>query len=276
MEELRSTPAHDGELGVAWEGLAASCASPLRRLGGFLLVGFALFAATTTAVILYYNLFGERSFAGQGVAVPHTAFYATMGLSAAVAGGGYLLWLYRSLRSYAAFSRILRGRGLDPRRPTRDGLSAYSDEQLLALRTRYERALPGPMKERLARIFGFHEDDSFSLGPLSARPGTFEMGMLRVEWEANLLLRSGEPLPEISWWTESRYRLLPRKPSELCRLLFALRYTTESVRELKRRYGYSVERWHKTVPEGELWDAIRDHEEARRIQAALHSRRISG
>ncbi|MEW6637567.1 MAG: hypothetical protein AB1425_12245, partial [Actinomycetota bacterium] len=181
-------------------------------------------------------------------------------------------WRWRSLRSYAAFSALLRRGGLDPRRPTAAGLKAYSDEQLLALRSRYERSPDGEFGRLAARTFGFCRDDSFSLAPLSVRPGTFEMGALRVEWEANLILRCGEPLPEISWWTEGRRRLLPRRGDEVQRLAYALRYTGDSVRELKRRYGLSIERWHATVPEGKLFDAVRDYEEVRRIQAALNRR----
>jgi hypothetical protein len=106
-------------------------------------------------------------------------------------------------------------------------------------------------------------------------PGTFEMGALRVEWETQLILRSGEPLPRISWWTEGRHSLLPRKPDDVRKLVYALRYTGDSVRELKRRYGYRTEGWHATVPEGKLFDAVRDLENSHRIQLAL-SRRPPG
>jgi hypothetical protein len=92
---------------------------------------------------------------------------------------------------------------------------------------------------------------------------------LRVQWEASLILRSEEPRPEISWWTESHHNLLPRKPDELRRLAYALRYTRDSVRALKRRYGYRADRWHSTVPEGKLWDAVRDYEDVRRIRVTL-------
>ena len=193
----------------------------------------------------------------------------------AVAVGGYLVWLLWSLRSYAAFSAVLRRGSLDPGRPTAGGLRAYSDEQLLALRSRYERLREGKLRERLGRTFGFHGGDEFSLGPLSVLPGTFEMGALRVEWETQLILRSGEPLTRISWWTEGRHSLLPRKPDDVRKLVYALRYTGDSVRELKRRYGYRTERWHATVPEGKLFDAVRDLENSHRLQTAL-SRRPPG
>jgi hypothetical protein len=218
---------------------------------------------------VFYNLFGHKPIEGQGVAVPRAAFDVTMLLGAAVAIGGYLIWLIRSLRSYRAFSAVLSRGGLDPHRPTAGGLRAYSDEQLLALRSRYERLRTGKLRERLGRIFGFYSNDEFSLGPLSVLPGTFEMGALRVEWETQLILRSGEPMPEISWWTEGRHNLLPRKPDEARKLVYALRYTGDSVRELKRRYGYRIERWHATVPEGKLFDAVRDLESSHRIQLAL-------
>ena len=260
---------------MVWEGLASACAPPLRRLGAFVLVGFVFFLAATAAVVLFYNLFGTRPVAGGGVAVPHGAIYATMASGVVLAFGGYLVWLLRSLRTYAGFAAILRRGGLDPRRPTAGGLRAYSDEQLLALRSRYERLSEGKLKERIGRTFGFHENDSFSLGPLSVLPGTFEMDALRVEWETDLLLRSGEPMPEISWWTEGRTGLLPRHADDTRRLVYALGYTGDSVRELKRRYGYRTDRWHVTVPEGKLFDAVRDYENALRIEAAL-ARRARG
>jgi hypothetical protein len=275
VEKLQATPFEIGDERVAWESLAASCTPPVRRLGAFLLVGFAYFAAVTTAVVLFYNLFGTARVSGGGVAVPKEAFYATMISSLALAIGGYLIWLAKSLRSYAAFSSILRRGGLDPKRPTAGGLRAYSDEQLLALRSRYERLTDGKLMERLGRTFGFDEGDSFALGPLSVLPGTFEMGALRVEWETNLLLRTDEPTPEISWWVEGRTGLLPRQADETRRLVYALRYTSDSVRELKQRYGYRTDRWHATVPEGKLFGAVRDYEDALRIQATL-SRRTRG
>jgi hypothetical protein len=272
MEKLEANQFDIGDERVAWEGLAAACTPPLRRLGAFLLVGFAYFAAVTTAVVLFYNLFGTAHVEGGGVAVPREAFYATMISSFALALGGYLVWLVKSLRSYWAFSSILRRGGLDPRRPTTNGLRAYSDEQLLALRSRYERLPEGRLRERLGRTFGFHEEDSFSLGPLSVLPDTFEMGALRVEWDTNLILRAEEPMPEISWWVEGRTGLLPRQADETRRLVYALRYTADSVRELKRRYGYRTDRWHATVPEGKLFGAVRDYEDALRIQATLSRR----
>jgi hypothetical protein len=275
VEQAEATTFEMDDERVAWEGLAASCTPPVRRLGAFLLVGFAFFAASTTAVVLFYNLFGTAPVEGGGVAVPREAFYATMISSLAVAVGGYLVWLARSLRSYRAFASILRKGGLDPKRPTATGLGAYSDEQLLALRSRYERLPERKLKARLGRTFGFHEEDAFALGPLSVLPGTFEMGALRVEWETSLLLRTQEPMPGISWWEESRTGLLPRLADETRRLVYALRYTGDSVRELKRRYGFRTDRWHATVPEGKLFGAVRDYEDSLRIQAAL-SRRSRG
>ena len=267
MEKLQTASLGLVEERVAWEGLASACSPPLRRLGAFSLLAFTTFVTTMTAVGLLYNIFGTRSFAGQGVSVPEEAFYAAMIFSLALGVGGYLVWLSRSLRSYNAFSKILRRGGLDPKRPTARGLRAYSDEQLLALRARHENLDEGRLKRLFEATFGFHADDSFALGPLSVLPGTFGMGALRVEWEANLILRSEEP--EISWWTESNHGLLPRKADEVRKLVYALRYTEDSVRTLKRRYGYRADRWHATVPEGKLWDAVRDYEDARRIQAVL-------
>ena len=276
MEKLETASFGLAEERIAWEGLASSCVAPIRRLGAFLILGFVTFIATTTVVVLFYNLFGARAVEGQGVSVPHEAFYASMAFGLFVALGGYLVWIFKSLRSYKSFSRVLRRGGLDPKRPTAHGLRAYSDEQLLALRSRYENLGVGHLKTLMQRTFGFHADDSFSLGPLNVLPQTFEMAALRVEWETNLILSSSRPgedaeaRPEISWWTESRHGLIPRRTNETRKLLFALQYTRDSVRTLKRRYGYRSDRWHATVPEGKLWDAVRDLEEARRIQAVLN------
>lgn len=274
MEQLKTAAFDLEEERVAWEGLAASCAGPIRRLGAFALVGFVFFVAATTAVVLFYNLFGARYVEGAGVPVPQRAFYATMLLGGVISVGGYLAWLARSLRSFRSFGRILRRGNVDPSRPTANGLRAYSDEQLLALRSRYERMPAGRLRDLFERVYGFHKGDSFSLGPLSVLPGTFEMDSLKVEWETQLILRSGEPMPEIGWWTEGRRNLLPRKPDEVSKLVYTLRYTDASVRELKRRYGYRTERWHATVPEGKLFDAVRDLETAQRIHVALGRRSL--
>jgi hypothetical protein len=273
VEKLETATFEIEEERVAWEGLASSCSAPIRRFMAFTLLGFISFIAITTAVIVFYQLSANRD-AGVSATLPRAAFDVTMLLGVAVAIGGYLIWLIRRLRSYAAFSAILSRGGLDPHRPTAGGLRAYSDEQLLALRSRYERLHDGKLRERLGRIFGFHGNDGFSLGPLSVLPGTFEMGALRVEWETQLILRSGEPMPEISWWTEGRHNLLPRSSDEARKLVYALRYTGDSVRELKRRYGYRTERWHATVPEGKLFDAVRDLESSHRIQLALSRRSL--
>ncbi len=271
MERLQTASFGVAEERVAWEGLASSCSPPLRRLGAFLLLGFATFVATTTAVVLFYNLFGPRNSPELGVSIPEEAFYLTLAFSFALGVGGYLVWLLRSLRSYKGFSKVLRRGGLDPKRPTAKGLRAYSDEQLLALRSRYENLGDRRLKWLFEATFGFRADDSFSSGPLSVLPGTFEMDSLRVEWEANLILScSEEPRPEIGWWTEGRHGLLPRKPDEVLKLVYSLRYTEDSVRTLKRRYGYRADHWHATVPEGKLWDAVRDYEDARRLQATLN------
>ena len=60
MEQLKTASFELEEERVAWEGLAASCAGPIRRLGAFALLGFAFFVAATTVVVLFYNLFGTR------------------------------------------------------------------------------------------------------------------------------------------------------------------------------------------------------------------------
>ncbi len=105
---------------------------------------------------MLYNLFGVPSFVGGGVAVPIGAFYAALAFSLALGVGGYLIWLLRSLRSYNAFSKVLHRGGLDPKRPTLRGLKTYSDEQLLALRSRYENLGEGSLRSLFEGTFGFH------------------------------------------------------------------------------------------------------------------------
>ncbi|TCJ19996.1 hypothetical protein E0L93_03355 [Rubrobacter taiwanensis] len=263
MKSLKNSALGPEEERLAWEGLASACSDPVRRLGAFLVIGLVTFFAGISAVVLYYNFFGVR-------AVPHALFYATIAFGLLVALGGWSIWLAGSLRDYASFRRVLERSGLDARRPTLDGLGVYSDEQLLALRSRYENARRPAVRRLFERLFGFSRDDSFRSGPLNVRPGTFEMDNLRVEWEANLiLLNAGSKPPEVGWWLESRMELLPRNPDETRKIMFALRYTRDSVRALKLRYGISIRRWHRTVPEGQLWDAMRDYDEARRLQLDL-------
>jgi hypothetical protein len=270
MNRLRTATLNVEEERNSWEALAAACASPLRRLGAFAAVGFTAFVTLMTAVVLFYNIFGPRYVEGQGVMVPHAAFYYTMALAVLISTGGYAVWMALSASSYSAAARRARTSGLDPLHPTLDGLRTYSDEQLLALRARYESLRDAKSKELFERTFGFEAGDAFELAPLSALPDTFETNALRVEWESNLLLASASPPPDITWWRESRLGLLPRQADRTLNLLWSRRYTDASVRLLKRRYGYRTDRWHETVPEGKLWDAVRDHEDARRIHAALH------
>lgn len=272
MDRLQTASLAAEEERASWESLASACAPPFRRLGAFVLVGFTAFITLMTAVVLLYNVFGPRYVEGQGVMVPHAAFYATMAFSALLSAGGYAVWMALSARSHAAAARRLRASGLDPVHPTLSGLRAYSDEQLLALRARYEGLRGAGHKRLFERTFGFEAGDNFELGPLSALPDTFETNALRVEWESNLLLADASSLPDITWWRESRLGLLPRRADRMFKLLYARRYTDASVRLLKRRYGYRTDRWHKTVPEGKLWDSVRDHEDSRRIHAALNRR----
>lgn len=255
-----------------WESLASSCAPPFRRLGSFAAVGFTAFITLMTSVVLFYNVFGTRYVEGQGVMVPQAAFHWTMALTALLSAAGYATWMVLSARSYAKNARKLKLAGLDPPHPTLGGLRAYSDEQVLALRARYESLKDGRRKRLFESTFGFEPEDAFELGPLSVLPDTFEMNALRVEWESNLLLGDAAAMPRITWWRESRLSLLPRQTDRTFKLIWSRRYTDASVRILKRLYGYRAERWHETVPEGKLWDAVRDHEDSRRIHSALHRR----
>ena len=66
--------------------------------------------------------------------------------------------------------------------------------------------------------------------------------------------------------------LLLKQAGNTRRILYALGYAAVSVRELKRRYVYRTEGWHATVPEGKLFGAVRDYEDALRIQATLSRR----
>ena len=252
---------------LVWEGLVSSCAEPLRRLGAFGIVGLVVFFASTSGVVLYYSVFGVR-------AIPYYVFYATIVFGVLVALGGWGVWIARSLRSYNSFRTVLERSGLDSQRPTRDGLGVYSDDQILALRSRYDSLRRPKVRELFERTFGFTADDSFHSGPLNARPGTFELDALRVEWESNLILATDTPRPKIGWWRESRLELLPRNPDDINRLVFALRYTRDSVRTLKLRYGIRVGRWHQTVPEGQLWDAMRDYEDSQRLQLDLRRKAV--
>lgn len=273
MDRVNTASLGAEEERARWDSLAAACSAPLRRVGSFALIGFTFFITLMTGVILFYNVFGPRYVEGQGVMVPQAAFYLTMLASVLLAVVGYVVWMAWSVLSYRSAAGRLRESGLDPCRPTLGGLRAYSDEQLLALRDRYEWSKSRWQRDLLERTFGFEPSDAFELAPLSVLPDTFEMNALRVEWESNLLLADGGQIPPITWWRESRLGLLPRRADQTFKLLWSRSYTENSVRLLKRRYGFRADRWHESVPDGKLWDAVRDHEDARRIQVAIDRRR---
>src|SRR4028119_2140018 len=70
VEQLKTASFGLEEERVAGEGLAASCAGPIRRLGAFVLVGFVSFVAGTTATVLFYTPFGAPSRGGAGARAP--------------------------------------------------------------------------------------------------------------------------------------------------------------------------------------------------------------
>ena len=88
MEKLETASFEIEEERVAWEGLASSCAAPIRRFAAFALVGFTSFIAITTAVIVLYQFFSDRDTFGVAATVPRAVFDVTMLLGVAVAIGG--------------------------------------------------------------------------------------------------------------------------------------------------------------------------------------------
>ena len=200
------------------------------------------------ALVLASGFFFGTGWAGTPPS-PWTALTAAAVPVAAgiMAGGGLFLqeriW---GARRRGVVKRALATEGLDPDRPSRDGLSAYYDTQLVLLRSEYEY-LRIHGANRTARIFeesfGFTPEDPFETGPLNVRPDTEAMRRLRERWERRLAMRRerGMEAPILGLREDLAYRVFPREMTVPMELSVRGAYLTISCELSRRRYGRNRE-----------------------------------
>lgn len=138
--------------------------------------------------------------------------------------------------------QALAEKGKDAERPTRDGLHAYYDAQLILLRSEYELLLLRGSK-RTARFFeetfGFMSEDHFETGPLNVTPDGESLSRLRVLWEHRISMRRERGLepPALGIREDSNYRVFPREMTVPAELATRNAYLEISCDLIKQRYG---------------------------------------
>jgi hypothetical protein len=222
-------------------------------------LGFTAVCVVGALVLLSAPLFGTAWAGPFAPAIP-----VAVGL---LSGGGLLLWERSRLQRRAGpLRRMLAERGLDVKRPAREGLGAYYDAQLILLRSEYEYLrLRGA--EKTARLFeesfGFTQEDPFETGPLNVAQDTEGMRLLRERWERRLSMRRerGMEPPALGLREDLAYRVFPREMTVPVELATRRAYLEISRKLLFERYGPNVRRKEGSVPEALRWRVERDLDE---------------
>jgi hypothetical protein len=219
-------------------------------------LGFTVVCAVGALVLLSAPVFGT-AWAGPFAAVIPVAAGLLSG------GGLYLRRRAKLRRRTAVLEKRLAERGLDARRPAREGLGAYYDAQLILLRSEYEylRARDATVMVRhLEESFGFTPEDPFETGPLNVVPDTTEMRELRDRWERRISSkrqRGMEP-PPLGPREDSSYRVFPREMTVPVELSMRRAYLSISRRLILERYGGASAEEPHLVPESLRQRAKRD------------------
>ena len=198
-------------------------------------LGFAVTYVVGALVLLSVPVVGT-AWAGPFAAVIPVA-------AGVLSGGGLFLQRRAKLRHRTAvLEKRLAERGLDARRPAREGLGAYYDAQLILLRSEYEYLLARdatvaarPFEES----FGFTPEDPFETGPLNVVPDTTEMRGLRDRWERRISSKRqhGMEPPPLGPREDSAYRVFPREMTVPVELSMRRAYLGISRRLILERYG---------------------------------------
>jgi hypothetical protein len=198
-------------------------------------LGFTVVCVSGALVLLSAPLFGTTWAGPFAPAIP---------AAAGLLSGGMMYFGERSRlrRRACVVRRSLAELGLDPDRPTRDGLGVYYDAQLILLRSEYEylRLRGVEKKARLfEESFGFTPEDPFETGPLNVAPDTEEMQLLRERWERRLAgrRRRGMEPPALSLREDLVYRAFPREMTVPAELATRRAYLAISRELLRKRYG---------------------------------------
>jgi hypothetical protein len=198
-------------------------------------LGFAVTCVVGALVLLSVPVVGT-AWAGPFAAVIPVA-------AGVLSGGGLFLQRRAKLRHRTAvLEKRLAERGLDARRPAREGLGAYYDAQLILLRSEYEY-----LRERNATVavrlfeesFGFTPEDPFETGPLNVVPDTTELWGLRDRWERRISSKRqhGMEPPPLGPREDSAYRVFPREMTVPVELSMRRAYLGISRRLILERYG---------------------------------------
>jgi hypothetical protein len=162
-----------------------------------------------------------------------------------LSGGGLFFWERSTLRRRAGVLRqMLAQRGLDAERPSREGLGAYYDAQLILLRSEYEYLRlrgAGKSTRLFEESFGFTPEDPFETGPLNVAPDTEGMRPLRESWERRIAMRTerGMEPPALGLREDIAYRVIPRQMTVPAELETRRAYLAISRELLIERYGRS-------------------------------------
>ena len=196
-------------------------------------LGFTVVCVVGALVLLSAPLFGTAWAGPFAPAIPVVA--------GVLLGGGLFVWERSRLRRRASvLRRMLAERGLDPGRPTKEGLDAYYDAQLILLRSEYEYLrLQGA--EKTARLFeesfGFTPEDPFQTGPLNVAPDTDGMRLLRERWERRLAARRQHGMEPLGLREDLAYSVFPREMTVPAELATRRAYLGISRELLLKRYG---------------------------------------
>lgn len=245
MQTVR-TPDEDEEVLALWYELGRLYS----RAGGSgeraVKLGFTVVCVVGALVLLSAPLFG-KAWAGP--------FAPLIPVVAGLLCGGGLFAAERSrvTRRGGILRRELAERGSEAWRPTRDGLIAYYDAQLVLLRSEYEfLRLRGVKAARLfEEAFGFAPEDRFETGPLNVVPDTERMRGMREGWESRLAerRRRGMEGPELGLREDLAYRVFPREMTVPVELATREAYLAISRRLLVERYGRDPRKKVALMPE---------------------------
>lgn len=226
------------------------------------MLGFTIVCVVGALVLLSGYFFGT-AWAG---AAPAGAIGAALVPVLAGLGGGAVVFgreRIKTRRRDEALRRSLAEKGQDPARPTRDGLHAYYDVQLVLLRSEYEfLRLQG--FERAARLFeeafGFTPEDPFETGPLNVSPDGEELRRLRERWERRIAMRRarGMEVPALGLQEDLDYRVFPREMTVPVELAARSAYLAISCELLKKRYGRNPDKKLSRMPKDVRRRAERD------------------
>ena len=255
MQRPRTQEAFEGETLALWYELGRAYSEAAGGGRRAWKLGLTVVCVAGALVLLSAPLFGTAWAGPFAPAIPVAAGLVS-------GGGAFLRGRLRLGRRVGAVRDLLEGRGLDASRPTRDGLGAYYDAQLVLLRSEYEYLVSrgaGKSARLLEESFGFAPEDAFEAGPLNALPDSDALRALRRRWEGAISSRArrGALPPALGLREDAAYRVFPREMTVPAELAARRGYLEISNRLLAERYG----RERRLVPEELRRRAERDRRE---------------